>query len=184
MVVWARRGAVEGHHERRRRTLRSIGVRLVLLGAAWWILVGDDTSGLAFGIPIVAVATIVSMRLRRETAPLDVHVLSFVRLLGFFVVGSARGGWDVARRALSPWLPLSPVVFEYRLDLPRGPARELFLSTLTLMPGTIAIADGEDVIRIHALVDRGEQMTREADALRERVRAALRPRAGAEGGGP
>ena len=62
---------------------------------------------------------------------------------GFFLRESVRGGWDVARRAISPGLALSPAIVCYSFHLPPGPSRLFFCSAISLLPGTavVAIAD-------------------------------------------
>ena len=59
---------------------------------------------------------------------------------GYFLRESLRGGWDVARRALSPALPMSPALVRFLLRLPPGSARWLFCNTISLLPGTAVVA--------------------------------------------
>jgi multicomponent Na+:H+ antiporter subunit E len=124
------------------------------------------------GVPIVAAATIGSLvaspprRIALRLRPLTV-------LVGTFLYGSLRGGWDVSRRALSPTLPVSPVLVQYRTRLDSGAAQKVFTSLVTLMPGTLT-ADilGRNVC-IHALVDRGDDLQRDLTTLEERVAHAF-----------
>ena len=69
----------------------------------------------------------------------------------YFLWQSILGGVDVARRALSPGLPITPGVFEMELRLKREPARVFFAWTVSLLPGTASIGMDERRMRIHVL---------------------------------
>ena len=56
-----------------------------------------------------------------------------VRFLGQSVVA----GVDVARRALDPRLPLPPGLCDLSVGLPPGPARNMFTTLMSLLPGTV-----------------------------------------------
>ena len=58
---------------------------------------------------------------------------------------SVVAGWDVARRALDPRLPLAPGFVDYPCAFAPGLLRNAFASLTSLMPGTVPLADdGED----------------------------------------
>lgn len=156
----------------RAANVRAACSRALLLAFGWWALTEGAPSSLAFGIPVVAAATLASLA---TTAPrsLRLRPRAFAWLVGTFLSGSFRGGWDVARRALSPRLPLSPVLIHYSMRLEPGFEQRVFTSLVTLMPGTLS-ADvlGQDV-RIHALVARGEALRRGIVALETRVARAF-----------
>lgn len=79
----------------------------------------------------------------------------------------------MARRALSPTLPLFPVLVRFRTRLPPGSARTLFASVLTLMPGTLcALAEGSE-ITLHALTPRSRSRHNDLPVLEELVARAL-----------
>jgi len=71
----------------------------------------------------------------------------------FFVIESLRGGVEVAWRALHPALPIEPQFASFDLDLPPGQPRTLFVSTLSLMPGTLSaeLSDDGATLVVHAL---------------------------------
>lgn len=159
------------HAHRVRPWLRAAGFRGLLLGLGWWALTGGDRDGLSFGAAVVAAATLGSIALTPPSP--GAHRRHPLPLLGFFLVGSVRGGWDVARRALAPRLPLSPVLLPFRTRLPEGPPRRLFTSILSLMPGSLSAGfDGRDVL-VHALADRGDALHDDLRRLERHVAAAL-----------
>ena len=71
--------------------------------------------------------------------------------LFFFVRESIRGGWDVARRVLDPRLPLAPGFVRFTTSLPRGPALHLFVTAVTLLPGTVTAGIDGDRIIVHTI---------------------------------
>jgi hypothetical protein len=76
-----------------RAMLRRAAWRMGLLGFGWWALLENDLAGLAFGVPVVVIATLASLALFPRTAP-STHLLpaESVRLLATFLAGSLRGG--------------------------------------------------------------------------------------------
>lgn len=88
----------------------------------------------------------------------------------FFLWQSLRGGWDVARRALSPGVALSPAMVFHPLQLPSGPSRLFFCSVISLLPGTAVVAIAESHICVHVL-DNSTCVAQELRALERRVGA-------------
>lgn len=164
---------VEGLRDR--STLRSALWRASLLAFGWWALAEGDRAAFAFGVPVILAATCVSLALSPPARlPSRLRVIAIVRLVGFFLLGSLRSGWDIARRALSPRLPLSPVIVHHSTRL-TGSAQIAFRSINALMPGTLSIDVLDDDIRIHALVDRGDDLRNELELLEAHIAQAARP---------
>ncbi|XXF76958.1 Na+/H+ antiporter subunit E [Myxococcaceae bacterium GXIMD 01537] len=149
-------------------TAKSALLRVLFLCAAWWALCDGDLSSLRFGIPVLVVGAAVSFFL---SPPREAGwtLLGLVRFAAFFLAGSVHGGFDVARRALQPSLPISPVFVRYSLRIPPGPPQTLYRITLSLMPGTVnADILGNELV-VHALVDRGEGIRAELTVLEQRI---------------
>jgi multicomponent Na+:H+ antiporter subunit E len=109
--------------------------------------------GLIAGLAAAYLAAWVSVSLAPpRPAGLALQPIPLVRLIGRFLWGSLVAGVDVARRAFSPAMPLSLGVQSYRPALPPGPARNLFLSVASLMPGSLYTAtDRSDTMFFHTL---------------------------------
>jgi multicomponent Na+:H+ antiporter subunit E len=84
-----------------------------------------------------------------------------------------RGGIDVAARALSPRVRISPAIIDYPLRVPAGPARNLLAGTLNLMPGTLSVEIAGDRLRIHTLAASHPELARQAAGLEQRIAHAL-----------
>ena len=125
-------------------------VRCVLMALIWLGLNGADWSSWIVGGPVVIAAAWISVKLLPDI-PWHWTVGWGIAFAGFFLRESLRGGWDVATRALSPTLSLSPAIVTYPLHLPTGPARLFFCSVISLLPGTAVVAIGKENLSIHVL---------------------------------
>jgi multicomponent Na+:H+ antiporter subunit E len=150
---------------------RGFALRLVLLSAGWWVLTQAERSGIAFGIASVALALAASLWLSRERTPAW-RLSGVLRFAAFFLAGSLRGGVDVALRALLPGPALRPTVIRLRSRLPSGPALNLFMSALSMLPGTLSVDSDRQAVFVHVLVDSQRAASRMM-ALEERVAAAI-----------
>jgi multicomponent Na+:H+ antiporter subunit E len=137
------------------------------MALVWWAVSEGRPKSWALGAPTVLLAAGLSAWLipapRRFVRPLPL-----LRFLGGFVVRSARGGLDVARRALSPSMPLSPGFLEVRLSLPEGAGRFLLADVLSLLPGTVTVDLEGDRLLLHVL-EAGPEVEREVRDLEGRV---------------
>ncbi len=124
--------------------------RLSLWATVWVVVSGSLTDGWIVGAPTVALATAASLALRRRQrhAPRPLALLAFT---GFFLWQSVRGGFDVARRALDPRLPIAPGFVEYRMRLDPGPARVLAVDVASLLPGTLSVELVGDRLQVHVI---------------------------------
>lgn len=125
--------------------------RLLFMSAVWVVLSGGDAKGLGVGAFAVPAATWLSLRL----LPRRQHLILWrvARHFPAFVSGSLLGGLDVARRALSPRMSLSPGWVEVPVRLHDG-GRVAMGAELSLMPGTLAAGVRGERLLVH-LLDKG-----------------------------
>jgi len=120
---------------------------LIVYSLLWLVLAG--TEGLAFGALLVIAATCISLNL--APAPPAFQLRYLPHFVIFFVTEMAIGGWDVARRALSPSLPIKPEWVVYPLQ-DNSERIKLTLSALVgLMPGTLATQYHNQQLHLHVL---------------------------------
>jgi multicomponent Na+:H+ antiporter subunit E len=130
--------------------LRAAAIRGACYLAFWVVLIGVGAADLVAGVLTAALATWVSLRLV-PPSPARVRLAALVHLAARFLWQSVVAGWDVARRALDPRLPLAPGFVEYPCGFAPGLARNAFASLTSLMPGTVPIADDGKSLRYHCL---------------------------------
>lgn len=136
----------------------SAACRFVGLLLLWWIMAGGDPAFWYYGLLAAALATAVSLRLippargraareRGDRArPWEIPVLA-----GWFVWSALRGGIDVAGRAFSPALPISPDVTRVEIGTRHPGGRRLALWMVNLMPGSLVVAEGDGWADLHVL---------------------------------
>jgi len=147
--------------------LRTVVFRSTLLAAIWWILTGGAMQSWAVGLPTIALAVAVSMRLRPPTP--DRLVLSrFPRFFFYFLWRSLRGGIQVATMALRPRLDLQPAMLEIDLRLGDEGQRLFLANLLNLLPGTLSAGLEGTRLHLHVL-DQRMPIEREVRSAEARV---------------
>jgi multicomponent Na+:H+ antiporter subunit E len=146
--------------------------RIIIYTGTWWVLTKGAADSWPVGIPAVLAAIYIDFYLfgpentRWSVAGLIAFVL-------FFLKSSVYSGMDVVRRAYDPRLPLDPAMVEYPLRLKSSAARNLFICTVSLLPGTLSTAiEGRRLI-IHAL-DVGRPVEHELNVIENRVAAVFK----------
>jgi multicomponent Na+:H+ antiporter subunit E len=152
--------------------------RLLLFAMLWWVLTGGRQDALLFGAPFVVLAASLSAlaRFRMRTGNEQLRpgrVLALIRLTGFFLWNSLRGGIDVSLRAFRHPLPLEPDLIDYPLRLPPGPGPILMAGLVSLMPGTLAVIC-EGRLRVHVL-DRHSDWQQDLERLEQHIAAFYHP---------
>jgi multicomponent Na+:H+ antiporter subunit E len=118
--------------------------------AFWIVLIGSDAGHVAVGLVTAAAAAWISVRLLPPGA-IHPRPVALAALALRFVWLSVVAGWDVARRALDPRMPLRPGFVTYPVRFPPGPARTVFSTLTSLLPGSVPAGDDGDALVYHCL---------------------------------
>jgi multicomponent Na+:H+ antiporter subunit E len=129
---------------------QSLAWRATGLTLAWLVVAGPAPAGWLIGLPTVALATWVSLRLA-PPLPYRVSFLGLLSFLGYFVRESLRGGWDVAVRTLSRRMRIQPGQAYYTCSLPEGLPIVLFAGCVSLLPGTLSQRFDDRQLTLHLL---------------------------------
>lgn len=142
--------------------------RSVLLALLWWMLAEGSLDAPYLAAAIVCVAAGVSLTLTLQPpARLRWRVSRLPRLVLYMLRQSLLGGWDVARRAFTPALPVQPGLSSHTLALPGGLPAVLYTWLVSLTPGTASVALENSTLVVHAIdtsMDLEEKL-RELEAL-------------------
>jgi multicomponent Na+:H+ antiporter subunit E len=142
---------------------RTMVSRALGFSVLWTIFTGGNPTDLVAGAVAASMATWASLRLL-PPATGSVRPAPIIRFALRFLRQSAVAGVDVARRALDPRLPLNPGFIIYPVGLPHGPARNMFTSLMSLLPGTVPIGTTENGgVLIHCL-DAGQPVAAQLTA--------------------
>ena len=128
----------------------------------WVVLIGTSPSDLIAGVLGSAAATWTSLALL-PPGPHRVRLTALLSLIPRFLWKSVVAGWDVARRALDPRLPLRTGFVSYPARFRNGPARNAFASYSSLLPGTLPVEDDGETLIYHCL-DIGQPVAAELAA--------------------
>ncbi|MDY0042113.1 MAG: Na+/H+ antiporter subunit E [Desulforhabdus sp.] len=124
--------------------------RFLWLCFLWWVLTEGYPGSWWFGLPVLTLTTFAGMKMssgfKWHWRPLGIS-----RFVFFFFRQSLSGGIDVAKRALTPRMPLLPALVDYPLHLPQGPARVFLANTVSLLPGTCSTALHAESLTVHVL---------------------------------
>lgn len=151
----------------RKQTAGEALLWIIMLGLLWTAINPGDLHSWLVGIPVVTLASAAALRLH-SPVPRRYSLLGAVRLTTFFVDQSFRGGWDVAKRALSPAMPLNPAMLTYPLRLRDELAQVLLVNLNSLLPGTLSADLENGVVTLHTL-DAGPETFADMQTLEERV---------------
>lgn len=155
---------------------RALIARTLLFALLFWIL--------AEGVPrypwlalIFIVAAARASVLLLPAGTFRLRAAGALRFVPWFLAESVRGGVDVASRAIRPGPPLRPGFVAYRLRLADPAARAFFANAVSLLPGTLSVALGTDLLEVHAL-DTDQPITQRLQRLEGRVAALFVAQAG------
>lgn len=126
-----------------------------------WLLLSGHYTPLLLGLGAASVACIVWIAHRmdvidHEGQPIQLRLstpLYWLWLLGQIL----KSNIDVARRILTPGLPISPRVIQVKTHEQTELGKVIYANSITLTPGTVSMRVHEGKITVHALTEDGAQ---------------------------
>jgi len=134
-----------------------------LLAALWLLLSGHyDVWFFSLGAVSVALSVYLASRMKlidQEGAP---HHVTFrtAAYLPWLMWEIIKSNFDVARRILTPSLPISPRTFTVSASQRTAIGRVVYANSITLTPGTVTIDVRDDELEIHALTSESAEEVR------------------------
>ncbi|WP_084282711.1 Na+/H+ antiporter subunit E [Deefgea rivuli] len=142
-------------------------IRCGLFLALWIALMGIGWTDLIVGLFTALAATWASLLLMPPTSQ-QMKLSQLCLFLPHFLWQSVLSGWDVARRALDPQLPLRTGIIQYPINYPPGFLRNTFASITSLLPGSVPCGESAGALEYHTLDTEqpvAEQLRAEQQAL-------------------
>ena len=128
---------------------------LTLFLFAIWLLLSGHYTPLMLLLGGLSTLLVVFLALRADLIDRETHPVLLKPSILLYWLWLAReiikSNLDVARRILTPGLPISPNVFTVRATQQSDLGRVTYANSITLVPGTVAMDVDEDVITVHAL---------------------------------
>lgn len=130
------------------------GLTLLLLAAVLWLLLTGtlDKQELVVGALVTVVVGALAYARSGIFAGVRWSLLlpgALLIYLWVFSIALIRSNIDVARRVLSPDLPIRPGVVQVRTGLTSALGRLLLANSITLTPGTLTVDVEDDLLTIH-----------------------------------
>ena len=125
--------------------------------AVLWLALSGLLSGLLIALGLASALGVALLERRMARIDRDPRAipLRWDRFPGYFAwlaVAVTRSNIDVARRILSPDLPISPAIEWLPAEQTSEMGRVIYANSITLTPGTVSIDLGDDRVEVHALV--------------------------------
>ena len=143
--------------------IHATSLSAVLFGV--WLLLSGHYTPLLLGLGGVSTVLVVAISLRMDVVDHEGHPLHLgLRILWYWpwlMVQVLRANVDVARRVLSPSLPISPRMFKVRATQRTDLGRVIYANSITLTPGTVSVELEDSVILVHALTAEAAEDLRE-----------------------
>ncbi len=79
------------------------------------------------------------------------RVFNIIKYLFVFIIALIKSNLDVARRVISPSLPINPGIVTYKTNLKSEIAKVILANSITLTPGTLTVDIIGDSLFIHWL---------------------------------
>ncbi|EGV50839.1 Na+/H+ antiporter subunit E [Candidatus Endoriftia persephone] len=121
--------------------------------ALWLLLVGSlDAAEVVTGALVAMVVTLAARPRLQLLAGLRLEVtapIHLFRYLIYFFIALIKANLDVARRVLSPSLPIQPALVEVETELQSDLGRLLLANSITLTPGTLSVDVRGERILVH-----------------------------------
>jgi len=131
----------------------AIALTVVLAGI--WLLWSGHLEALLLGLGALSCIVAVALAARMgivddEGVPLTLTGRA-ARYAPWLLWQIVKANIDVARRILSPRLPVAPRLIRVRTQQRSAVGRALFANSITLTPGTVSVDVDGDTIVVHAL---------------------------------
>ncbi len=130
---------------------------LLFILSGTWLLLSGHTNPLLLSLGLLSVAAVVACASRLEVLDdesVPVHLLpGLIRYVPWLIGQVIRSNLDVARRIVSPELPIHPSVIKVDATHHTEVGRVTYANSITLTPGTISLDVSAETIEVHALTE-------------------------------
>ena len=142
---------------------------MLILALLWLLLNQGDWASWIIGFPFILLAIALRPGTNEiKNIPRKLSLLGLLRFAYFFIVESFLGAVDISRRVLRKEIRNEPEFYDYSIRLQHPMARQFFINTISLVPGTLSADWLDDNARIHTL-DQEPQLKQGVIELENRI---------------
>ena len=135
--------------------MKRVSLAIVLM--AVWLLLSGHFDGLFVSLGAVSVALSIWAAARMKVVDPEGHPIQIAgRVFTYFpwlFKEIIKSNIDVARRVLSPSLPIGPRVFTVTASQKTAVGQTIYANSITLTPGTVTIDVRGTELEVHALTE-------------------------------
>ena len=135
------------------RQLQQFTFSFVFAFAFWLLLVGSlNRQELVAGLLVAGAVAALTLGRPPMFAGLRLHPLApfyFTVYLGVLLLALIRANLDMARRVVSPSLPIRPAMVRINTSLRSDLGRLVLANSITLTPGTLTVDVEDDALLVH-----------------------------------
>lgn len=135
------------------------GAGLVVAMVLLWLLLSGFFAPLLLGLGALSVALVVWLARRMDLIDhegVPIHIaLAVIRYIPWLIFEIVKANFDVARRVISPQLPISPRIFDTEASQKSDLGQAIYANSITLTPGTVSVDLHPGRIVVHALSEEG-----------------------------
>lgn len=150
-------------------TFRNRIILAVSLFLLWILLSGSLAAAeLGIGMLVAVIATLATGRIEAFNGiKLNLNTpVAMLRYLVHFLIALLKANIDLARRVLTPALPINPGVVEVTTELKSDLGKLLLANSITLTPGTLTIDVKDQRLRVHWIdAQPGTDLTRATQTI-------------------
>jgi len=135
--------------------IKNILVAFFLLITTWFLLNGKyDLVTFGIGVLVSLFITIVFCRKCEIFSEMNFSpkgIMYFFAYIFVFLGELIKSNFDVAKRVVSPSLPIKPGIVEVETKLKSKLGRMILANSITLTPGTLTVKVENDIFFIHSI---------------------------------
>jgi multicomponent Na+:H+ antiporter subunit E len=141
-----------------------------LIGLVFWILLNNtfDPLILVIGAALSLLLSLIFCSKCDVFSELKITPISFIYTLIYLVVflyELIKSNLDVARRVITPSLPINPGIVEVKTKLKSKMGRMILANSITLTPGTLTIDIKDDILYIHWIDVKSEDINEATEQI-------------------
>ena len=132
--------------------IKSAIIGMIALFIVWIMLAGTSNQELIFGGITVILLVIIFSKKMTVLEDIKLNPKSIIFMIIYFFVflwELIKANFDVAKRVISPKLPINPGIVKVKTKLKSPIGRAFLANSITLTPGTLTVEMKDDYFYIH-----------------------------------
>jgi multicomponent Na+:H+ antiporter subunit E len=131
---------------------KSFIIASLLLFITWILLAGTAKQELVYGGLASLIISLLFLERLTILADINLNIRALLYSIGYIFVFSwelIKSNFDVARRIISPKLPINPGIVKVKTKLKSPLGRAILANSITLTPGTLTVEIRDQYFYIH-----------------------------------